>query len=65
MLNPAWVNVVSYFYPLGNTPAVCLTQNLPPGEDARILSLGCGDVRNVLYTAYAHHSIGESPEPVF
>ena len=42
-----------YFYPIGNTPAVCLTQNLPPEQNADILLLGCGDVRNILFTVYA------------
>ncbi|KAF2655008.1 hypothetical protein K491DRAFT_704879 [Lophiostoma macrostomum CBS 122681] len=45
----------SFFYPFGNTPAVCLTQSLPPDQDAAILLLGCGDFRNVLFTAYAGH----------
>ncbi|KAK4184367.1 hypothetical protein QBC35DRAFT_517620 [Podospora australis] len=43
------------FYPFGNTPAVCLTQNLPPKAPANILILGCGDLRNVLFT---NHSEG-------
>ncbi|KAK4197623.1 hypothetical protein QBC40DRAFT_333101, partial [Triangularia verruculosa] len=43
------------FYPFGDTPAVSLTQNLPPEADANILMLGCGDLRNVLFT---NHSDG-------
>ncbi|KAK0666788.1 hypothetical protein QBC41DRAFT_366638 [Cercophora samala] len=43
------------FYPFGNTPAVCLTQHLPPEVPARVLILGCGDLRNVLFT---NHSEG-------
>ncbi|TFK53871.1 hypothetical protein OE88DRAFT_1624769 [Heliocybe sulcata] len=43
----------TYFYPIGNTPAVCLTQDLPPGQSADVLLLGCGDARNVLYTIYS------------
>ncbi|TFK53888.1 hypothetical protein OE88DRAFT_1694901 [Heliocybe sulcata] len=43
----------TFFYPVGNTPAVCLTQDLPPGQSADVLLLGCGDARNVLYTVYA------------
>lgn len=42
-----------FFYPIGNTSAVCLTGELPPEQPADILLLGCGDVRNVLYTVYA------------
>ncbi|KAI0682716.1 hypothetical protein C8T65DRAFT_750161 [Cerioporus squamosus] len=41
-----------YFYPIGNTPAVCLTRDIPPEEDATILLLGCGDPRHVLYTIF-------------
>ena len=43
----------TFFYPLGNTSAVCLTENLPPEHDADVLLLGCGDPRNILYTVYA------------
>ncbi|KAF8885786.1 hypothetical protein BD779DRAFT_1673506 [Infundibulicybe gibba] len=41
-----------FFYPIGNTPAVCLTDTLPPEQRADILLLGCGDPRNVLYTTF-------------
>ena len=47
-----WPKMV-FFYPIGNTPAVCLTSELPPEQSADILLLGCGDVRNILYTTYA------------
>ncbi|TGJ78966.1 hypothetical protein E0Z10_g9806 [Xylaria hypoxylon] len=52
MLNPPFINVISYFYPIGNTPAVSLTQTIPPGEPVDILLLGCGDVRNILFTSH-------------
>jgi len=42
-----------FFYPVGNTPAVCLTQALPPDQDADLLLLGCGDIRNILFTSYS------------
>ncbi|KAH9928407.1 uncharacterized protein B0H18DRAFT_1118073 [Fomitopsis serialis] len=42
-----------YFYPIGNTSAICLTQDLPVEQAADVLLLGCGDARNVLYTIYA------------
>ncbi|KAF2181225.1 hypothetical protein K469DRAFT_792236 [Zopfia rhizophila CBS 207.26] len=45
--------------PVGNTPAVCLTQSLPPDQDASILLLGCGDIRNVLFTIYAGIGLGD------
>lgn len=54
MLTPAVANYVTQFYPIGNTPAVSLTRGLPQGVDADILLLGCGDIRNVLFTAYAN-----------
>ncbi|KAF9562457.1 hypothetical protein CPC08DRAFT_706665, partial [Agrocybe pediades] len=41
-----------FFYPVGNTPPVCLTQDLSPDEDAQILLLGCGDPRSILYTVH-------------
>ncbi|KAI0642476.1 hypothetical protein C8Q79DRAFT_1002903 [Trametes meyenii] len=42
-----------FFYPIGNTSAVCLTRDLPPEEDASILLLGCGDPRHILYTIFS------------
>lgn len=53
MLTPTNVDILSFFYPVGNTPAVCLTQDLPGEEPANVLLLGCGDVRNILFTTYA------------
>jgi len=60
MLHPVVVNIGTFFYPLGNTPAVCLTQDLPPEEGADILLLGCGDVRNILFTAYSDRAFSQS-----
>jgi Domain of unknown function (DUF4470) len=48
-----------YFYPIGNTSAVSLTGDLPPEEPAKLLLLGCGDPRNVLFTIYTEPPIGE------
>ncbi|KAI0338023.1 hypothetical protein BDW22DRAFT_823484 [Trametopsis cervina] len=53
MAHPIFWPSKSFFYPIGNTPPVCLTEYLPPGQDADILLLGCGDARNILYTIYA------------
>ncbi|CAG8374371.1 unnamed protein product [Penicillium salamii] len=50
MLAPVIANLVQFFYPIGNTPAVSLTQDLPPKEKADILLLGCGDLRHILFT---------------
>ncbi|RWA14948.1 hypothetical protein EKO27_g233 [Xylaria grammica] len=52
MLTPAKININSFFYPIGITPAVSLTQSIPPNEAADVLLLGCGDVRNILFTRH-------------
>ena len=44
--------VRTFFYPLGNTSAISLTENLPPEHNADILLLGCGDPRHILFTVY-------------
>ncbi|KAG8724357.1 hypothetical protein FRC09_019635 [Ceratobasidium sp. 395] len=43
----------SSFHPLGDTPAVFLTQDLAPEQSANILLLGCDDPRHILYTLSA------------
>ncbi|KAG0708170.1 hypothetical protein DFH29DRAFT_893366 [Suillus ampliporus] len=43
-----------FFYPIGNTSAACLTQDLCPTEKADMLLLGCGDPRHILYTVYSN-----------
>ena len=55
MLTPTYVNLRYYFYPVGNTPAVNLLRHAPllAGNEPHLLLLGCGDVRNVLYTLYS------------
>ncbi|KAJ1334064.1 DUF4470 domain-containing protein [Microdochium nivale] len=52
MLSVATLNRVNFFYPIGNTPAVALTQLVPANQRATVLSLGCGDVRHILFTAF-------------
>ncbi|KAF9476993.1 hypothetical protein BDN70DRAFT_838420 [Pholiota conissans] len=52
---------MAYFYPIGNTPPICLTQGLAPEKRADILLLGCGDPRNILYTVYADLADGNRP----
>jgi hypothetical protein len=42
----------NFFYPIGNTSAVVLTDTLAPEEPANLLLLGCGDPRNILFTVY-------------
>ncbi|KAF2176023.1 hypothetical protein K469DRAFT_682816 [Zopfia rhizophila CBS 207.26] len=58
-LKPSHLQQNPWFYPVGNTPAVCLTQSLLPDQDASILLLGCGDIRNVLFTTYAGIGLGD------
>jgi hypothetical protein len=52
MLAPQIANLVQFFYPVGNTPAVSLTQDLPTTKKADLLLLGCGDVRHILFTIH-------------
>ncbi|PFH50432.1 hypothetical protein AMATHDRAFT_75636 [Amanita thiersii Skay4041] len=53
MAHPVYWPGQVYLYAIGNTPAVSFTQDLPPELPANVLSLGCGDARNILYTVYA------------
>jgi hypothetical protein len=59
MATPVVVDIVTYFYPVGNTSAVHLTRNLPHGQTAQILLLGCGDIRNIVFTVYMDQDSGE------
>ena len=52
MLTPTIGVKTAFFYAIGNTPAASLTRCVPQGQDVDILSLGCGDLRNILYTTY-------------
>ncbi|KAJ7596033.1 hypothetical protein C8J56DRAFT_853074 [Mycena floridula] len=52
MANPLIWPGKYYFYPIGNTSAVCLTRDIAPEQHTNILLLGCGDPRNVLYTIF-------------
>ncbi|KAI0053737.1 hypothetical protein FA95DRAFT_1481088 [Auriscalpium vulgare] len=53
MAHTFWWPKKTYFYAVGNTVPVCLTQDIPPEEPASVLLLGCGDPRNILFTVYA------------
>ncbi|KAI1410508.1 hypothetical protein F5Y13DRAFT_202313 [Hypoxylon sp. FL1857] len=52
MSTPASCNITSFFYPIGNTPAISLAQDIRPNVPADILLLGCGDVRHILFTSH-------------
>ncbi|KAF2176239.1 hypothetical protein K469DRAFT_607801 [Zopfia rhizophila CBS 207.26] len=56
MFGPVYLDILTFFYPIGNTPAVCLTRDLPREGQGNILLLGCGDVRNILFTLYSEQS---------
>lgn len=59
MYAPVVTDIVTYFYPVGNTSAVHLTRNLPIEEPADVLLLGCGDIRNVLFTVYTDQDLSQ------
>ncbi|KAK0243382.1 hypothetical protein EDD85DRAFT_814852 [Armillaria nabsnona] len=50
----------TFFYPIGNTSPISLTQDLPPDIPADILLLGCGDPRNILHTLHSDLRCGTS-----
>ncbi|CAM9592491.1 unnamed protein product, partial [Sphacelaria rigidula] len=52
-----------FFYAYGNTPPTDLLQHVPLNPaDADILCLGCGDIRDVLYTVLLHGRRGAQGE---
>lgn len=53
MSHPLFWLSKQFFYPIGNTSAISLTQDLSPEQTADILLLGCGDPRNILFTLYS------------
>lgn len=57
MLHVALPLPTRYFSPIGSTPAVSLIAHQPPAkETADILLLGCGDIRNILYTVFCNQN---------
>jgi hypothetical protein len=57
MLTPVHALSARFFYPSGNTPAVSLIDHQPPDNGtAEILLLGCGDIRNILYTVFCNQT---------
>lgn len=59
MATPMIADIVTYFYPIGNTSASHLTRNLPREQTAQILLLGCGDIRNIVFTVYMDQDSGK------
>lgn len=64
MLTPTIAVKTSFLYAAGNTPATSLTRSVPQGQDVAVLSLGCGDLRNILYTTYLEKGLREY-KPIF
>ncbi|KAH0843174.1 MYND finger family protein [Fonsecaea pedrosoi] len=60
MLGRAVTPTMSGFYPVGNTPPVDVLEAIPPGQDAAVLLLGCGDARNLLFSLYSRPSSDQS-----
>ena len=60
MFSPTYVQLKYWFYPTGNTPAVNLLRDLPRNdedqEDVGVLSLACGDARNLLFTLWCEQN---------
>ena len=56
MSHPLFFRGITYFYPIGNTSAVRLTEHLPPEQQANVLLLACGDPRHILYTIYTNQT---------
>ncbi|KAI5239143.1 hypothetical protein E4T43_06925 [Aureobasidium subglaciale] len=56
MLTSTHVNLKSFFYPIGNTPATNLLRDYRPcgKKPVEILAIGCGDVRNILFTLWSN-----------
>ena len=57
MLTSRIGNVVTFFYPLGNTPAVSLTQTLPLENQVDVLLLGSRDTRHILFSIHMDGSV--------
>lgn len=56
---PIYAAPFSTWGPLGILTASSLTQDLPPGEHANILLLGCGDPRSILFTIFCEEDNGK------
>ncbi|QRV77045.1 MYND Zn-finger protein [Ceratobasidium sp. AG-Ba] len=61
MPHPLFWPSKTFFYPIGNTAAISLTQDLSPEQSADILLLGCGDPRNILFTLFADVTAPDRP----
>ena len=51
-----------YFYAIGNTPSIDLTEGCQVPTHAQFLLLGCGDIRNILQTVHEVSQIQSKPK---
>ena len=60
MYPPPFPNFHYWWYPIGNTPAVDLLRTTRCNDQGkvRVLSIACGDVRNILYTLFCERGFG-------
>ena len=63
MYCPIYVQLKYWYYPVGNTPAVNLLRDLAHHvgsyNDVNVLSLACGDPRNVLFSLWCDQANGD------
>ena len=63
MYTPTYIQLKYWYYPVGNTPAVNLLRDLSPDcgrqDCVNILSLACGDPRNVLFSLWSDQKNGD------
>lgn len=55
MFSPTYVQLKYWFYPTANTPAISLVSDSPQSdgeETIKVLSLACGDPRNILFSLW-------------
>jgi hypothetical protein len=55
---PVYAEPFKKYTPIRKAPAVNLLQDIPPGSDARILLLACGDAKSVLYSIFCEDDSG-------
>ena len=67
MLVPTYLNLNYFLYAIGNTPAVNLLREIIPKsyEVVRILSLACGDPRNILFSLWSEAAYGKNTVPPY
>ncbi|OTA06052.1 hypothetical protein A9Z42_0067860 [Trichoderma parareesei] len=57
MLTPTVLHRFRWFHAFGNAPAINLARSIPHGQDASVLSLGCGDLSSILYTSHVQQGL--------